>query len=50
MEKKIFTFKGKINEMYDYQIDLDYANNSLPELQGRTRRSNIRVDGATKEK
>ena len=50
MEKKIFTFKIKINEMYDYQIDLDYANDSLPELQDRTRRNNIRVEGATEEK
>ena len=50
MEKKIFTFKIKINEMYYYQTDLDYANDSLPELQDRTRRNNIRVDGATDEK
>ena len=50
MEKKIFTFKIKINEMYYYQTDLDYANDSLPELQDRTRRNNIRVDGATEEK
>ena len=50
MEKKIFTFKIKIKEMYDYQIDLDYANDSLPELQDRTRRNNIRVEGATEEK
>ena len=50
MEKKIFTYKIKINEMYDYQIDLDYANDSRPELQDRTRRNNIRVDGATEEK
>ena len=50
IEKKIFTFKIKINEMYDYQIDLDYANDSLPEFQDRTRRNNIQVDGATEEK
>ena len=50
MEKKIFTFKIKINEMFDYEIDLDCANNSLPELQDRTRRNNIRVDEATEEK
>ena len=50
MEKKRFTFKIKINEMYYYQTDLDYANDSLPELQDRTRRSDIRVDGATEEK
>ena len=50
MEKKRFTFKIKINEMYYYQTDLDYANDSLPELQDRTRRNNIRVDKATEQK
>ena len=29
-----------MNEMYDYQIDLDYANDRLPELQDRSRRNN----------
>ena len=50
MEKKIFTFKIKINEMYYYQTDLDYADDSLPKLQDRTRRNNIQVDEATEEK
>ena len=36
--------------MYDYQIDLDYANDRLPELQDRSRRNNLRVDGVTEEK
>ena len=49
MEKKVFTFEIKMNEMYDYQTDLDYANDSLPELQGSSRRNNIRVDGVTEE-
>ena len=46
-----------MNEMYDYQIDSDYVNDSLSELQdkiseleGRSRRNNIQVDGATEEK
>ena len=50
MEKKIFTFEIKMNEMYDYQVDLDYANDSLPELQDRSRRNNILVDGVTEKK
>ena len=57
VEKKITTFEMKMNEMYDYQIDLNYINNSLSELQekiskmeDRSRRNNMRVDGVTEEK
>ena len=57
VEKKISTFEIKMNEMYGYQIDPDYVSDSLSELQdkisemqGRSRRNNIRVDGVTKEK
>ena len=46
-----------MNEMYNYQIDPDYINDSLSELQekisemeGRSRRNNIRVDIVTEEK
>ena len=46
-----------MNEMYDYQIDPDYVDDSLSELQEkisemeeRSRRNNIRVDGVTEEK
>ena len=54
VEKKIFTFKIKMNEMYDYQIGPNYANNSLLELQGkipgieeRPPRNSMQVDGVT---
>ena len=33
VEKKISTFEIKINEMHDYQIDHNYVNDSLAELQ-----------------
>ena len=39
-----------MNEMYDYKSYLDYANDRLPELQDRSRRNNLRVDGVTEEK
>ena len=46
-----------MNEMYDYQIDPNYVSDSLLELQDkisemedRSRRNNIRVDGVTEEK
>ena len=57
VEKKISTFEIKMNEMYDYQIDPDYVNDSLSEMQekmsekeDRSCRNNIRVDGVTEEK
>ena len=57
VEKKISTFEIKVNEMYHYQIDLDYVNDSLSELQetisemeNRSRRNNVRVHGVTEEK
>ena len=57
VEKKISTFEIKMNEIYDYQIDPDFVNDSLSELQDkisetedRSRRNNIRVDGVTEEK
>ena len=46
-----------MNEMCDCQIDPDYVINSLPvlqdkisEIEDRSSRNNIRVDGVTKEK
>ena len=46
-----------MNEMHGYQIDPDYANDSLSELEDkisntedRSRRNDIRVDGVTEEK
>ena len=57
VEKKISTFEIKMDEMYDYQIEPHYVNDSLLELQDkiskmedRSRRNNIRVDGVTEEK
>ena len=55
--KKISTFEIKMNEMHGYQIDLSYVNDNLSELEDkisemeyRSRRNNIRVDGVTEEK
>ena len=46
-----------MNEMCDCQIDPDYVINSLPvlqdkisEIEDRSSRNNIRVDGVTQEK
>ena len=57
VDKKISPFETTMNEMYDYQIDPDYINDNLSELrenisemEDRSRRNNIRVDGVTEEK
>ena len=57
VEKKISTFEVKMDETYDYQIEPDYVNDSLLELQDkiskmedRSRWNNIGVDGVTEEK
>ena len=57
VEKKISSFEIKMDETYDYQIEPDYVNDSLLELQDkiskmedRSRWNNIGVDGVTEEK
>lgn len=35
VEEKISTFEIAMNEMYDYQIDSNYVNDSLSELRGK---------------
>ena len=57
VEKKISTFKIKMNEMYDYQIGPNYVNNSrlelqgkIPEIEERPPRNSMQVDGVTGEK
>ena len=48
--------KEDLKEIYEYQIDPDYVNNSLAdirnkltELEDRSRRNNIRIDGIFEE-
>ena len=55
VEKKISTFEIKMNEVYDYQIDPNYVNDSLSDLQHkmlemeyRPTGNSISVDGVTK--
>ena len=57
MEKNIFTFKIKINEIRDYHINPNYVSDGpsglqdkIIEMKGRSRRGNIQVDGVTEEK
>ena len=45
VEKKISTFEIKMNEMYDYQIDPNYVNDSLSELQHKILEMEYRFPG-----
>ena len=44
-ENKLADIEHRINEIYDYQIDPDYVERKLIDLEDRLRKSNLRVDG-----
>ena len=44
-ENKLANIEHQIAEIYDYQIDTDYAEKKQIDLEERSRRSNLRVDG-----
>ena len=56
VEENMYKVKEDLKEIYDYQIDPDYVNdslvdikNKLTELEDRSRRNNIRIDGIAEE-
>ena len=56
IEKNMCKVKEDLQEIYEYQIDPDYVNdsladirNKLSELEDRSRRNNIRIDGIAEE-
>ena len=44
-ESKLAYIEHRIEEIYDYQIDLEYIEQKLIDLEDRLRRNNLRVDG-----
>ena len=44
-ESKLVDIKHRIEEIYDYQIDPEYVEQKLIDLEDRSRRNNLRVDG-----
>ena len=42
--------ESDIQEIYEYQIDPKYVLNKLTELEDRSRRNNIRIDGIKETK
>ena len=42
--------ESDIQEIYEYQIDPKYVQDKLTELEGRSRRNNVRIDGIKETK
>ena len=43
-KNKLVDIEQRIEEIYDYQIDLDHVKQKLIDLDDRSRRNNLRVD------
>ena len=49
LETKLDNLEDKVQDIWDYQIDPDYIQHKLIELEDRSRRNNIRIDGIEEE-
>ena len=49
LETKLDNLKGKVQDIWDYQIDPDYSQHKLIELEDRSPRNNIKIDGREEE-
>ena len=45
LETELDDLEGKVQEIWDYQINLDCIQHKLVELEDRSRRNNLRIDG-----
>ena len=50
VEKRMEKLDSDIQEIYEYQIDPKYVQDKLTELEDRSRRNNIRIDGIKETK
>ena len=51
-EKKVEKLQEQINELWDYQVDperLGFTERKIIELEDRSRRNNLRIDGITEK-
>ena len=51
-EKKVEKLQEQINELWNYQVDperLEFTERELVELEDRSRRNNLRIDGITEK-
>ena len=52
VKKKIEKLQKQINELWDYQVDperLEFTERKIVELEDRSRRNNLRIDGITEK-
>ena len=49
MHRKVSSLQEKVEEIYDYQIDPDEVQKKLTDLEDRSRRNNLRIDGVEEE-
>ena len=49
MQRKVSSLEEKVDEIYDYQIDPDEVEKKLTDLEDRSRRNNLRIDGVAEE-
>ena len=40
----------RVDEIYDYQVDPEYVTNKLIDIEDRSRRSNLRIDGISESR
>ena len=45
MEENLGDIERRVQEMYDYQLDPTFIEDKLIDLEDRSRRNNLRVDG-----
>ena len=49
MQRKVSSLEEKVEEIYDYQIDPDEVEKKLTDLEDRSRRNNLQIDGVPEE-
>ena len=47
--RRVSSLEEKVDEIYDYQIDPDEVEKKLTDLEDRSRRNNLRIDGVAEE-
>ena len=50
LEENMKDVDARVRNIYEYQIDPNYVLDKLAELEGRSRRNNLRIDGNNGEK
>ena len=49
MQRKVSSLEDKVEEIYDYQIDPDEVEKNLTNLEDRSRKNNLWIDGVVEE-